>query len=43
MPSGKEAWEMSPSEIQSKVGDRKGKNSITNRQMDGSEGHAYTG
>lgn len=37
MPTGKVAWEMSPSEIQNKGGEIKGMNLVTNRQMDGSK------
>lgn len=39
MPAGKETWEMSPSETQSKVGEIKGMCLVTNRQMDGSKAH----
>ena len=39
MLAGKESWEMSPSKIQSKVGERKGMNLVINTKMDGSEGH----
>lgn len=37
MPTDKEAWEMSPSKIQSKGEEIKGMNLVTNRQMEGSK------